>query len=70
MKKKGFIARRNYGSSDLDQTTFDDVNDAIKWLGECKGCIGTVYRTSTSNSVYQVERGKINFDNRMKKERV
>jgi hypothetical protein len=62
-----FLARVNMGSSDMSQSTFDDVNEAIKWLGDCR-YIGTVYRLSTNNAVYQIEYGKVNFDRRMKKE--
>lgn len=67
METTKFLARVNMGGSDMTQCGFDDVNEAIKWLGDCQW-IGTVYRMSTSNAVYQVERGKINFDRRMKKE--
>jgi len=66
---KKFLARVSMGSSDMSQSSFDDVNTAIAWLGECKSGMGTVYRNSTSNAVYQIERGKLNFDRRLKREK-
>jgi elongation factor P hydroxylase len=68
MEKK-FIARITMGSSDETQMRFDDVNRAIGWLGACEHATGMVYRVSTDRAIYQIERGKVNFDRRMKREK-
>lgn len=64
-----YLARTEWGSSDLTQCGFDNIKDAIYWLGDCAHYTGTIFRNSTSARIYQIERGKINFDRRMKKER-
>ena len=63
-----FLARRSHCSTDLTQVSFDDLERTRGWLGDCKNCMGTIYRLSTNRAIYQIERGRLNFDRRMKKE--
>ena len=66
---KKFVARRSACSTDLEQVAFDDLPTAVRWLGDCQTTMGTIYRMSSHKAIYQLERGKLNFDRRMKKER-
>ncbi len=64
-----FLARTSFDSTDYTQIKTNDLNHALRWIGKCKDCMGTIYRISTGYAIYQIERGRLNFDRRMEKER-
>lgn len=66
---KKLTARIDHFGFGEDQCLFDYMEYAVLWLGSCEHCVGTIYRNSTNRAIYQIERGRVNFDRRMAKER-
>jgi hypothetical protein len=62
---KKFTARTNT----ITEAKFDDLDAAIKFIGDCRSAVGTIYRNSTNAAIYQIERGRLNFDRRLKREK-
>ena len=66
---KKYTVRTRASSTDCTESQFDDLTEALVYLGSCKSTVGTIYRNSTNAAIYQIERGALNFDRRMKREK-
>lgn len=66
---KKFLARTGAGGADCTQRSFDDIQKAVAWIGDCQNTTGVIFRESTNRMLYKIERGSITVDARMKRER-